>query len=144
MGRIYLGKDAKLYHGTAGADLASMSELTCVRDVTVTLETGEAESVSRASKWRKVAPTFNNCTLEFEMAYEPDDSGWQAIKDAWLNQTEIELAALDGDKADSAQGIKGTFHIMQFSVNQPLEEALTVSVTARPSGDVEWVTAGGA
>ena len=141
MATFILGKDAKIYQGTAGAELTAMAEMSNVRDVTLNLEAGEADITTRAnSGWRATAPTLRECTCEFEMVWKPGDSGFDAVKSAFLGGTTLELAVLDQAKtASGAQGPKGSFSITSFSRNEALEEAITVSVTAKLAVFDEWV-----
>ena len=65
---------------------------------------------------------------------KPGDAGFTAIKDAWFGNTSIEFAILDGDVGVAgSQGLRGTFSVTKFSRSEPLEEALSVSVTAKPT-----------
>jgi TP901-1 family phage major tail protein len=141
MATFILGKDAKIYQGTAGSELSALTEMSNVRDVTLNLEAGEADITTRAnSGWRATAPTLRECTCEFEMVWKPGDTGFDAIKEAFLGGTTIELAILDQGKATTgAQGPKGSFSITSFSRNEALEEAITVSVTAKLAVFDEWV-----
>jgi TP901-1 family phage major tail protein len=141
MPTFILGKDAKIYQGAAGAELSAMTEMSNVRDVTLNLEAGEADITTRAnSGWRATAPTLRECTAEFEMVWKPGDTGFDAIKLAFLGGTTIELAVLDQARTVSgAQGPKGSFSITSFSRNEALEEAITVSVTAKLAVFDEWV-----
>jgi len=141
MATFILGKDAKIYQGAAGGDLSTLTEMANVRDVTLNLEAGEADITTRAnSGWRATVPTLRECTCEFEMVWKPGDAGFEAIRDAFLAGGQLELAVLDGDKATvGTQGIKGTFSITGFSRSEPLEEAITVSVTAKLAVFGEWV-----
>jgi len=85
MATFILGKDAKLYHGPAGS--TPSTEMSNVRDVTLTLEAGEADVTTRAnSGWRATAPTLRECTCEFEMVWDPADAGFtrqKAARFAW-------------------------------------------------------------
>jgi hypothetical protein len=66
---IRLGMQAKLYHGTAGA--SATTELTNVKDVTLNLETGEADISVRASQgWRATVATLKNGSVEFSMLWD--------------------------------------------------------------------------
>ena len=135
MATFILGKDAKLYHGPAGA--TATTEMTNVRDVTLTLEAGEADVTTRAnSGWRATAPTLRECTCEFEMVWDPDDAGFTAIKNAFLASGLIALKILD---KTGGQGPDGDFAITSFSRNEALEEAITVSVTAKLSVFRSWI-----
>jgi len=141
MATFILGMNAKIYQGAAGSALAALAEMGNVRDVTLTLEAGEADITTRAnSGWRATAPTLRECTAEFEMVWKPGDAGFDAVKNAFLTSATLELAILDQDKATAgAQGPKGSFSITSFSRNEALEEAITVSVTAKLAEFDEWV-----
>jgi len=134
MATFILGKDAKLYYGTAGS--TPSTEMSNVRDVTLTLEAGEADVTTRAnSGWRATAPTLRECTCEFEMVWDPSDAGFTAIKNAFLSSGLIALKILD---KVGGQGPDGDFAILSFSRNEALEEAITVSVTAKLAVFRSW------
>ena len=116
-----LGLDAQLFHGAAGS--TASSEMKNCKDVTLNLETGEADITTRAAEgWRITAATLKEASLEFEMVWDTSDAGFKAIKDAYFNNTAIALYGLDAD-----------FVVTSFSRSEPLEEALTVSVTCKPT-----------
>ncbi|OQB78870.1 MAG: hypothetical protein BWX88_05031 [Planctomycetes bacterium ADurb.Bin126] len=76
-----LGMNAKIYRGAEGAILADLTEMGNVKDVTVTMEAGEADVTTRAnSGWRATAPTLRECTVEFEMLWKPSDAGFTREK----------------------------------------------------------------
>lgn len=79
MPSFILGMDAKLYYGTAGS--AANTLMGNVRNVTLNLEAGEADVTTRAnSGWRATAPTLRECSVEFEMVWDPDDAGFTRQK----------------------------------------------------------------
>ena len=139
-----LGMDAKLYEGAADAALAALTEVDNVKDVTVSLETGEADVTTRGnSGWRATASTLKGCTVEFTMQWKPGDTAFEAIKDAFLASTTVRLAPLTGARgAEYCEGPFGNYSITNFSRNEPLEESITVSVTAKLSEFEEWITDG--
>ena len=127
---IKLGMDAVLNYKTGGVGGGgSWTELSNVKDVTLNLETGEADITTRAnSGWRATVGTLKEASVEFEMVWDTADAGFTAIKDAFFNNTEIGLQVLDGA---SGSGLEADFSITNFSRSEQLEEALTVSVTAK-------------
>jgi len=143
-----LGKDCKFYYsdslltGEAGGEPGDLTwnEIDNVRDLTLNLETGEADVTTRGNAgWRATATTLKDGSIEFEMVWETGDAAFDAIKDAWLNDSEIALAAMDGDIATTgSEGLVSNFVITNFSRSEPLEEGVTVSVTAKPSSHTEW------
>lgn len=125
-----LGMEAKLLfkvggQGGGGAWVA----LNNVRDVTLSLETGEADVTTRANNgWRATVATLKEASVEFEMVWDTADAGFTAIKNAYLGNDIIGLQVLDGE---AGQGLQADFMITAFSRSEALEEAITVSVTAK-------------
>lgn len=141
-----LGLDAKLYYKVGGVASANpWLELSTVREVTLTLETGEADVTTRGTGgWRATAATLREGTLEFELLWDPSDAGFSAIRDAYFGNLKIGLAAMDGGiVVPGSQGLQADFAILSFSRKEPLEEALMVSVSAKPTNSAtapQWVT----
>lgn len=138
---IKLGMEARLNYKTGGQDGAgSWTELANTKDVTLNLETGEADVTTRAnSGWRATVATLKEASVEFEMVWDTADAGFAAIKNAYLNNDPIGLQVLDGD---DGQGLQADFMITAFSRSESLEEAITVSVTAKVTYSVtppSWI-----
>jgi hypothetical protein len=132
---VRLGLDAKLYRNTADYASPVWVELGNAKDVTLNLEKGEADVTTRANQgWRATVGTLKDGSIEFEMVWDTGDPGFSAIKDAYFNDTPIEMAAMDGDIAASgSQGLRASFSVINFTRNEPLEEALNVSVSLKPT-----------
>jgi hypothetical protein len=142
---IRLGMEAKLYYKVGGQGGAGgWVELTNVRDVTLTLETGEADVTTRANQgWRATVATLKEASVEFEMVWDTGDAGFTAIKDAYLNNDIIGLQVLDDTEPNGGQGLQADFMITTFSRSEALEEAITVSVTAKVTYSAtppSWIT----
>ena len=140
------GMDAKLYYKAGGLGApGSWSELTNVRDNTLNLEKGEADVTTRGNNgWRATIGTLKDGSVEFEMVWDPEDDGFDAIQDAYFNDSLIALAIMDGD-IDTGSGLQADFSITNFTRNEPLEEAMTVNVTAKPTYSAnapQWIENG--
>lgn len=123
-----LGLEAKLFYGSAGS--TASSELTNVKDVTLSLETGEADVTTRAAEgWRATAATLKDASVEFTMIWDTEDAGFSAIKSAYFGGKPLSLFVSDGE----GSGLDADFVVTGFSRSEPLEEALTVSVTCKPT-----------
>jgi len=127
---IKLGMEATLNYKVGGQDGAgSWLELTNTKDVTLSLEAGEADVTTRGNDgWRAIVATLKEASVEFEMVWDTGDAGFDAIKDAYLGNGIIGLQILDGD---SGEGLQADFMITSFSRSEALEEAIMVSVTAK-------------
>lgn len=123
------GMNAKLYYGASGA--TASNELSNCKDVTLDLETGEADVTVRANEgWRATAATLKDASIEFEMIVDSEDAGYSFLADAFFSNTPIAILCLD---AENGEGLDADVMITRFSRNEPLEEAITVSVTLKPT-----------
>ena len=136
---IVLGLDAKLFRGTAGTQAAT--EVTNVKDLTLNLESGEADVTTRATQgWKASAATLKEASLEFSILYDTEDADFTAFQTAYFSNTPLALFVSDGQT--NAHGLDADFSITGFTLEQPLEEAVSVSVTAKPTASTrapQWV-----
>lgn len=136
---IKLGLDAKLFRGVAGT--TGDTEVENVKDVTISLESGEADVTTRKTNgWRASAATLKEASLEFNILYDTEDEDYEAFATAYFNNQPIALFVSDGD----GNGLDADFSITGFTINQPLEEAMNVDVTAKPTASTrapQWKTA---
>ena len=127
---IKLGLDAKLFRGTAGTQ--GNIEVTNVKDVSLSLESGEANVTTRKAKgWKLSVATLKEASLEITILYDTEDEDFLAFKEAYFSNTPLSLFVTDGDT--TAHGLDADFSVTGFTVDQPLEEAVTVKVTAKPT-----------
>ncbi len=125
---IVLGLDTKLLRGTAGATGAT--EVKNVKDLTLNLESGEADVTTRATQgWKASVATLKEASLEFGILYDTEDADFTAFQTAYFGNTPISLFVTDGN----GSGLDADWSITGFSMEQNLEEAVTVSVTAKPT-----------
>ena len=134
---VVLGLDAILMRGTAGQ--TASTEVKNVKDLTLSMESGEADVTTRAtSGWKASIATLKEASLEFGILYDTEDADFTAFRDAYFGNTPLALFVTDGN----GSGLDADWSITGFSVEQPLEEALTVSVTAKPTASTRapaWV-----
>lgn len=134
---VVLGLNAKLFRDAAGTQ--AKTEMKNVKDLTLNLETGEADVTTRATDgWKASIATLKDASLEFGMIYDTEDADLDAIQAAFLSNTALSFFITDGN----GSGLDADFSITNFSIEQPLEEAMTVSVTAKPTASTrapQWV-----
>lgn len=124
-----LGLEGKIYYGPAGAK--GTTELKNVKDVTLNLESSEADVTTRANNgWRATVAALKDASVEFQMVWDSEDAGVTAIKEAYFNNSAIALAILDDE---NGEGLDADFAITKFNRDEPLENAMAVSVTAKPT-----------
>ena len=145
---VRLGLDAKLYRNTGSGGTPTWEEMTNVRDLTLNIEASEADVTTRGNAgWRATLAALKDGSIEFEMVWDTQDAGFTAIRQAFFGNTGIEFAVMDGDiTVVGSQGLRALMAITNFSRSEPLEEAITVSVTAKPTYSEtppSWMTVSG-
>ena len=132
---IRLGMQGTLYRNTGTYAMPVWAELSNVKDVTLNLETGDADVTTRNNGgWKASIATLKEASIEFELVWDTSDAGFTAIQNAFFTNGSVELAVMDGDIATAgSQGLRATMSIMNFSREEPLEEAMKASVTCKPT-----------
>jgi len=143
---VRTGMQAKLYYKVGGvAAQGNWVELTDIKDNTLNLEKGEADVTTRAnSGWKATVGAAKSGAVEFEMVWNPDDAGFTALCNAFIGDSVIGLAVLDGPK-ETGTGLVADFAVTKFARNEKLEEALTANVACKPTYSATapvWMVAG--
>jgi len=130
-----LGMEGKLYYNAGDYATPDWKELKNAKDVTLNLEKGEADVTTRGNAgWKATVGTLKEGSIEFEMVWDTEDAGFTALQNAWFGDTPVEMAVMDGPIATSgSQGLRATMSVISFSRKEPLEEAMSVSVTIKPT-----------
>ena len=91
---LKLGLDGKLYRHTGVYATPAWDLIGNVKDVTLNLETGEADVSTRGNNgWRATVGTLKDASIEFDMIWDTGDSDFTAIKDAFFNGTTVDPCA---------------------------------------------------
>lgn len=141
---VRLGMNAKLYRNDGDYDEPDWVEVDNAKDVTLNLEKGEADVTTRANNgWRAMVGTLKEATIDFSMVWDTEDTNFAALLSAFLTNTPIEFAVMDGpiDDPDS-EGLRATMDVFGFTRNEPLEEAITADVSIKPTyaaNAPEWI-----
>jgi predicted secreted protein len=141
---IKLGMNAKMYRNTGDYETPVWAEMPNVKDVSLNLETGSADATTRGNGgWRATLATLREGSVEFDSVWDTDDEGFTAMQQAYFSNGTIEVAVMDGDiTAAGTEGLRATMSVTNFSRNEPLEEAITASISLKPAYAVnppEWM-----
>ena len=140
-----LGKNARLYYDTTGVATPTWTECVNVKDLTLNMEAGVADVTTRANGGYKAeVGTIKEVSVDFGMVYDNTDANWTAIHAAFIAQTTIGFAVVDGNIVTAGtEGFYADFVITKFDIDESLEEAMTVAVTAKvtySATDPAWTT----
>jgi len=109
-----------------GATIDSMAVLPNVRDLNVSLSC-EAKDMTpnAAGGWRTSTHGLRDAEITFSLIWDNTDAGLQAIRDAYLNDTDIVLWV--------GGSIAATCIIADFKRDERITDAIAVRVTAKPT-----------
>jgi hypothetical protein len=118
----FFGIKGKLYRSNTNTAITNTTwsasgwdEVTAVTDLSLPLDTAEADSTSRANNgWEQTVNVLKRGELTFELIYDPADVDYQSIRDAYLNGTELAMAVLDSAIANTSEGMVSNFSITGF------------------------------
>ena len=133
-----IGLNCKLYRNTATGSTAyatpTWTEIVNVRDVTIPMTKGEADTSRRGSTWKTRRGTLKDASIDFQLIHDDADPAFTALLASYVDGTPIDLLALDGATSDPyAQGLRATCEVFNFQPGQPLEGAVVYDVSCKPT-----------
>lgn len=139
MGSIGLGATAKLYYSVGGFWV----EISNCRDLNLDIDSGNPDVTPRENEgWKGTTYGWTDASVDFEMVWDTNDAAMIAIREAWMNDTEIEMAVMDDIiTALGTEGLHASFVVNKFKRKEPLAEAIMVEVSLKPGLDKvpEWM-----
>ena len=132
MATAQFGFDAVLNYMVGGVGGGgTWVELLNMQDNKLDLTSNESDITVRGSGgWKATAASIKDASVSFDMIWDPADPGFTAIKDAFFNDAVIGMQVLD---KVGGTGIEADFVITNFSRNEPVNDVLKASVTAKVS-----------
>jgi hypothetical protein len=129
-----IGLDCRLYRNTGTYASPVWNEITNVSDVTIPLSKGEAETSTRAAAWKTRRGTLKDASIDFTLRAVANDADYTALLNSYLNNTPIELLALDGPVGTTgSQGLRAVCEVFNFQASQALENAVGFEVSCKPT-----------
>lgn len=126
-----LGRNCKLYEGTAGAEAAT--EVTHAADVTTNATREKINVTDRqlaALGFNGYAAGLADLAITIQARRVVNDAAVGAIRTAFKGATPISLKVLNGA---TGEGVKGDFVISDFNESQPINGAVDINFTAYPT-----------
>lgn len=142
-----IGIDCVLGYKAGGvSESGDFVEADNIRDLAGNFNHAEADATTRANQgWRATVPTLKEAEITGQMVYDTSDPHFTAFRNAWTNRAPLGIAMLDGP-LDTGAGWVFDANVINFSINQAMEDVVLVDITLKPSyspaDPPEWVTSG--
>lgn len=144
MAKFTLGIKGKLYRNAAILTSTTWSatgwdEIKRVKDVSVEIDKSEADATTRENDgWEQTVGVLKRSEFPFDLVYDPDDLDYQAVRDAFLDDTEIALAVLDVTAGTASEGLVSNFSVLKFGRAEMHDDVMRVPVMVKPSSFTFW------
>lgn len=139
-----VGGDNKLYRNTGTYGTPTWDLVDIVRDLTLNMTKGRASCASRQSRFHGKKGALKEITLDFDLLTDAAVADYDIIRDAWMNDTVIDVAVANGLIATTGtKYFRMDVEIFDFNEGQPLQEATTTAVQAElaySSNTPAWAT----
>ena len=126
----------KMYYNSGTYASPTWVVIDLARDVTLTLGKGEGDGSVRAVDWELVVAGLKTLELSFDIRYEPGETQYDDLRDAFHGDTVQDFAVMGGDIGTiGSEGVRFPGLVTNFARNEPLNDTSTSSVTVKPSID---------
>lgn len=133
---ITLGKDVTLCRNTSSPYSFSSPKhtpLIAARNIKAPQKpAGIFDSSDRSGQYQSGIPVRKNCEIAFDMIAD-GGAGFLALRDAFVNGTEIDLAYIRGQPQTSKTGLRGDWVVCKFGRKFPLAGGQLVDVLIKPA-----------
>ena len=121
MAEVRLGLDATL--------TIDDTEIKNCKDLTVSLEKAEADATTRDNNgWRATVGTLKDASIEFTVLNKDGDTAFTTLQSLFMSGDPCDV-----EISDAGGTLSLTCEVMQFNVNQNLEEVISADVTLKPT-----------
>jgi len=130
------GYEMYLYYSAAGiGGTPAWTLLAIVRGVKVPWSRSEIPVTTRgAAGWKQVIYGLLEAGVDFDMPYDADDAGLAALRAAFIANTPIGIAAMNGPvNVAGSEGLWADCAVGKFDTDEPLDGDATVAVSLKPT-----------
>lgn len=132
------GLDCSLIRNTGGAwGTPSWSDVDIVESAKLSLGKDTTESKTRKNRRdgvKRYIAIVKDWSVDVQMQFSTTDTHFVAIRDAYLNDTTVDIVALIGANADSgSEGPRAEWLVTDLAVDEPLDSEATVSFKLVPA-----------
>ena len=128
------GFDGKMYYNSASYASPTWVEIKQVKDVTLTSSTDKIEDSDRGSKFKKYCTGQIDLEVSANLTYRNNDTIGDAIRNAHINRTDLDIAVMDGDITTSGtEGFRFNSKVFSHDWQQSIGDVMTVDCTFAPT-----------
>lgn len=125
---------AKAYYSSNGVAGAGWTALNIIGDVQINASRANSPVKERASDFEKTIAGQVALEATFTMTRRTNNAQYEALRDAFLNNTSIGVAFMTGAiNTNGSEGWQFDAVVTDFPIGEPLDDASTIEVTVKPA-----------
>ena len=140
--KLYYSAADVLDAGTNANAVLDWTVIDLVTDLTLDLTKDEIDVTTRgASGWEQTLEGFKKGSISFDMVWDNTNTAFQVLLDAFIANpgTKVAMNVLDGaEDTTGSEGLASNMSITGFSRSEPVNGAVTATVTVKPYSFTEW------
>lgn len=124
-----VGLDQKIYRNTGTYGTPVWNEITITMDLTTNHESEKAEARIRGNSAVQTKPLHQRDPIDLTILADTAVDDYNALRDAWLNRTVLDLAVADGAIATTGtQYWRADYYAYGFARGEPIDGFATVNI----------------
>jgi len=130
------GINARLYYNTGSYGSPTWVVINDIKDLSLGLPKEDGDATTRGSGgWKAHGSALKDASVEFKLQKKvTSQATLTALRNAYLNSTQIELLVLDGDIGTSgSEGLRATCEIFDCSRDESMANPITYNIKALPA-----------
>jgi len=132
-GKLAAGINCILAYNTGSHGAPSWTTITAVKDLKLNLTKSVGDASSRLTSWKEILPILKEISVEYEILADTSQATYDVLKADYTADSIVEIAIADGAIVTSGtEYFRVDTVVTEFTINQPLEGADTVTVKHQP------------
>ena len=131
---LVMGKDFGLYYNAGNYANTNWQAISIVGDVRIPMSVSEQDISTRETNFRMTAAGLTDVAAEFDMLYDPADTGFLQVYNTFSTRNTAEYAFADGNIAtNGTRYLRATCIVSKFDRDESLDGKGVVAVALKPT-----------
>lgn len=126
---LRIGLSSRIYRNTGNYAVPTWTNLAIVQNAKMTFDINMASFGSRGGQYEENLPALTKGPIEFSMLSDTSDTSYDAIRDAAIAKTVLDIAFADDAIATTGTRYwRADYYVSKFAPDQTLEQVNTTDV----------------
>lgn len=120
---LRIGMNCKFYRNTGTYGSPTWTVIPITKDLSLKLSKDKASIKTRGSTWEQTLPVHKKAPLDFKLLGDESDTNFDAVRDAYVADTLLDLAIADDVIATTGtRYFRADYYVYDFSIDEPFDD----------------------